>query len=97
MSRPGQNTADGDAKVLAGVCCFQCLPMEEVAGCQGFSLLVEHDADDVAFAGVKFHLPFVSPFLEKVKMFLMLGLVLNCWSLILLCKESGTRALNCIR
>ena len=41
MGGPGEVTADGDAQaVLAGNCCFQCLPMEEAAGCQDFSLLV---------------------------------------------------------
>ena len=70
MGRPGQVTADGDTQVLAGACCFQCLPIEEVAGCQGFSLLVGHDADDVAFARVKFHLPHVFPFFERIKVFL---------------------------
>ena len=55
MGGPEQVTADGDARVLAGTCCFQCLPMEEVAGCQDFSFLVEHDADNIAFALAKFH------------------------------------------
>ena len=70
MGRPGEVTADGDAQVLAGTCCFQCLPVEEVAGCQDFSLLVGHDADDVAFAWVRFHLPHVFPFFAKVKVVL---------------------------
>ena len=37
ISKPGQVTADSDAQILAGTCCFQCLPMEEVAGCQDFA------------------------------------------------------------
>ena len=76
MARPGQFTAGGDAPVLTGTCCFQCLPVEEVAGCQDYSLLVGHDADNVAFAWVQFHLPGVLPFLQRVKVFLKQGLVL---------------------
>ena len=70
MSRSGQVTADGDAQVLACTCCFQCLPMEEVAGCQDLSLLVGHDADDIAFAWIKFHLPHVFSFFERIKVLL---------------------------
>ena len=70
--RPGEVTVDGDAQVLAGTCCLQCLPMKEVAGCQDFFffLLVGHDADDFAFAWVKFHLPHVFPFFKRIKVFL---------------------------
>ena len=39
-------------------------------------MLVGHDADNVAFAWVKFHLPGVLPFLQRVKVFLKQGLVL---------------------
>ena len=39
MGGPGQVTADGDAQVLAGTCCFQCLPMGKVAGCQDLCFL----------------------------------------------------------
>ena len=39
MGGPGQVTADGDAQVLAGICCFQCLPMGKVAGCQDLCFL----------------------------------------------------------
>ena len=101
MVRPGQVTVDGDAQVLAGTCCFQCLPVEEVAGCQDFSLLVGHDADDVAFAWVKFHLPQVFPFFERIKIFLKKGLVLLVFNSsvqkAVVCKKSGTGVLDCIR
>ena len=70
MGRQGGVTADGDAQVLAGTCCFQCLPVEEVAGCQDFSLLVWHDEDDTAFAWIKFYLPCVFPFFKRIKVFL---------------------------
>ena len=69
MGGPEQVTADGDARVLAGTCCFQCLPMDEVAGCQDFSLVVGHDANNAAFALVKFHLPHVFLFFERIKVF----------------------------
>ena len=47
IGKRGEVTADGDVEELAGTYCFQCLPIEEVAGCQKFSLLVGHDANYV--------------------------------------------------
>lgn len=63
-------TAYGDAQVLAGACAFQCLPMEKVAGCHDFSVLVGHDVDDIAFAWVEFHVLGMFPFSQRVKVFL---------------------------
>ena len=100
MGGPGQVTADGDARVLAGIC-FQCLPMEDVASCQDFSLLVGHDADDIAFAWVKFYLPHVFPVFERIKVFSKEGLFLLVFNSsvrkAVVCKKSGTGVLDCIR
>ena len=60
MGGPGEVTAGGYIQVFAGTC-FQCLSMEEVAGCLNLFLIVEHDVDAAAFAWVEFHLPGVFP------------------------------------
>ena len=59
MGGPGQVTADGDAQVLAGTCCFQCLPMEKVAGCQDLCFL------GMMWMTLHLHLPCVFPLTES--------------------------------
>lgn len=67
---PGEvsGDGDGDARVLAGTCCFQRFPVEKGVGCQDFSLLVGHTADDVAFAC--FICQACPPLSERVHVFL---------------------------
>ena len=94
--RPGEVTVDGDAQVLAGTCCFQCLPIEEVAWCQGLYLLVWHDADDITFAWVEFHLPVCSHSSRESRSFWRRAW--SFWSLILLYRRLSSAkslALEC--